>query len=48
MRNRLRIKKRDYKVLQQGMEKARIEIREKIIKVMEVFNALKNDIAVLT
>ena len=42
------MKKRDYEVLQQNMNKARTEIKEKTIQLMEVFNALKNETAILT
>ena len=48
MRNRLQIKEKNYKVLQQGMEKARIKIKEKIIELIKASNALKNDTAILT
>jgi hypothetical protein len=48
MQNRLQIKERDYKVLQQKMENIRIEIEEKRIELIKASNALESKTATLT
>jgi hypothetical protein len=42
------MKERDYKALRRKIEKARIEIKEKSIELIEVSNTLKNETATLT